>query len=387
VTKEKLVEFAERLSQIAASGGGPKALAAHLAAAIGSNVLLEDLRWHRLAAAGTGDTPASARATVEGGGPGRSIQVVAGGAHVGWLSVFGNGAPPSETDDTLLDVELLMRLTGAAIGIELMRLPDTARGRRADFWERLIGRTHHDSNAARDDAVASGLVLAAAYLTVALEREAGDESERSEDPGELRAIAAEAFRSGDADLGFLERGATLLIFVPAAREVDASNARTAAGLLPKATAKRTTPLRLTGGVGTVETPLALHQSVDAALGALAIGRRVFGAGRVASYDDLGAYPLLYEGADVRHLQAFARRVLTPLRAYDEKHQTELERTLRLFFEVGQNVKTAAAKLNVHRHTVVYRLRQIGEICACTLESSHDQLTLRLAVAIDALHSS
>jgi purine catabolism regulator len=75
-----------------------------------------------------------------------------------------------------------------------------------------------------------------------------------------------------------------------------------------------------------------------------------------------------------------------LRAYDEKHQTELERTLRLYFATGQNVKTAAADLNVHRHTVFYRLRQIAEISGRSLESAHDQLTLRLAIAIDALHT-
>ena len=111
-----------------------------------------------------------------------------------------------------------------------------------------------------------------------------------------------------------------------------------------------------------------------------------GAGRVAAYEDLGAYPLLYSGAGLDALRAFSQRVLAPLRAYDEKHQTELERTLALYFEVGQNVKTAAAQLHVHRHTVFYRLRQIGEICSCSLESSGDQLTLRLAIAIHALHA-
>jgi purine catabolism regulator len=386
VTGEQIVEFAERLAQIAASGAGPSALAAHLARATGSGVLLEDAQWRRIATAGSGDMPASARATVDSG-PGRSIRVVADGAHVGWLSVFGNGLPPQARDDATHDVDLLMRLAGAAIGIELARQPDTARGRRAAFWERLVGRTHHDSNTARDDAATSGIVLAPAYLAIALERDAGDEIDRTEDLAELRTVAADAFRASDADLGLLERGATLLVFVPAAREVDASNTRTAAALLPKTVAKRQAGLRLAGGVGTVEMPLALHRSVEAAQAALAIGRRVFGAGRIASYEDLGAYPILYEGADVRRLQTFARRVLSPLRAYDEEHQTELERTLRLFFEVGQNVKTAAAQLNVHRHTVFYRLRQIGDICGCTLESPHDQLTLRLAVAIDALHSS
>jgi PucR family transcriptional regulator, purine catabolism regulatory protein len=146
-------------------------------------------------------------------------------------------------------------------------------------------------------------------------------------------------------------------------------------------------VRISGGVGTVEALLALSRSADAAKAALAIGRRVHGSGRVASYDELGAYPLLYEGADVQRLRGFASEALTPLRRYDDKHQKELERTLKIYFKLGQNVKTAAAALNVHRHTVFYRLRQIAEICARSLESPHDQLTLRLAVAIDELHDS
>ena len=50
------------------------------------------------------------------------------------------------------------------------------------------------------------------------------------------------------------------------------------------------------------------------------------------------------------------------------------------------MKTTASVLNVHRHTVFYRLRQISEISGRSLESAHDQLTLRLAIAIDALHN-
>jgi PucR family transcriptional regulator, purine catabolism regulatory protein len=96
--------------------------------------------------------------------------------------------------------------------------------------------------------------------------------------------------------------------------------------------------------------------------------------------------LIYAGASVEELLTLARNVLAPLRTYDEKHQTELERTLALYFTTGQNVKTTASELNVHRHTVFYRLRQINEITERSLESAHDQLTLRLAIAIDALHN-
>ena len=371
---ERIVEFAERLAELAAAGGGADAIVALLAETSGAGVLLEDPQWRRLAGAGEA-LPASARAAVENGETQRALRVVAGETHVGWLSVHSNGTAVQR--DVSGNV-LLARLAAAAIAAELARRPD-ARNLRPAFWERLLDRAHPDADAVRDDAAARGIALAPAYLAIALECEGG--AGRSE----LRAAVANVFR-GEAEAAMVERAATLFVFVPAAREVDASNARTAAALLPKTVAKRHRDLHFGGGVGTVEAPPALHRSAEAARTALAIGRRIFGSGHVASYDALGAYPLLYEGADVRRLQNFARSVLAPLREYDDRHQTELERTLRLFFETGQNVKTAAARLNVHRHTVFYRLRQIGEICACALESPHDQLTLRLAVAIDALHS-
>ena len=133
--------------------------------------------------------------------------------------------------------------------------------------------------------------------------------------------------------------------------------------------------------------LHVARSVDEAREATTIARRMFGGGKVMPYEDLGIYPLRNRGGAQREeWKAFAEHVLEPLRAYDEKHQTELVRTLRLFFDVGQNIKVAAAQLNVHRHTVFYRLRQIGEIGRLDLDSPHDQLTLRAAIAIDALGS-
>ncbi len=372
MTPQALVEFTEALARIAASGGGPKALTAHLARTVGGGALLEDAHWRHLAAAGAGPIPASARATVESGAPGHAARVIAGANHVGWLSVFGA--------ESGTDAALLLRLTAAAVGVEFARDAASQRGRKEDFWDALLSEAFHDSAAAREDAAAHGIAPAASYVAIALESEPAA-------AGELRAIVTDCFRSADGELGLAQRGVALLVFVPASRAVDASNAKTAASLLPKTIARQNPSVRISGGVGTVEPLLSLPHSAAAAQAALAIGRRVFGAGHVASYDELGAYPLIYEGAGVERLRAFATEALAPLRRYDEKHQTELERTLKLYFRLGQNVKTAASALNVHRHTVFYRLRQIGEITARSLESPHDQLTLRLAVAIDELHNS
>ena len=386
MTPDEIVVFAEGLARVAAGGGGAKALAAHLASATGLGVLVEDEQWHPVAAAGRETVPASARSITEGGGahvngrPGYTWPILAGERRVGWLSVFSPAGA-----DAFDERSHALRLTAASIAVELARDPNRKSDRRQAFWERLAAGDHHDAAAARDDAAARGIVAAAAYVAIVLEAE-NDDPDAPATLADLRAAAAGAFRSGNADTGYIERGNAVIVFAAAPREYDASNVRTAATLLPKAVAKSHPGTRLSGGVGTAEPVANVAASLERAYAALAIGRRIFGAGRVAAYEDLGAYPLLYSGAGLDALRAFSQRVLAPLRAYDEKHQTELERTLALYFEVGQNVKTAAAQLHVHRHTVFYRLRQIGEICSCSLESSGDQLTLRLAIAIHALHA-
>ncbi|MFY9719874.1 MAG: helix-turn-helix domain-containing protein [Candidatus Cybelea sp.] len=375
---EEIVDFVEALARITASGGGPKALAAHLARTAGGGVLLEDAQWRHLAAAGSQRIPPSARSVVESGAPGKVLRVTSGDTHLGWLSLFGTNSAP--------DAEVMLRLTGAAIGVELVRDAFGSRVKKSTFWNALLSESLSDLASAREEAATHGIALAQQYCVVVLEAEAAAATPDALVATELRALAADVFAAGEAELGFFREDHSLFVFVPAARAVDANNAKTAAALLPRTAARRKSQLRITGGVGTVEPLASLYRSGATARAALTIGRRLFGPGHVASYEELGAYSLLYEGADVARLRAFAAEVLAPLRAYDEKHQTELERTLKLYFGVGQNVKTASESLNVHRHTVFYRLRQIAEITSRSLENPHDQLTLRMAMAIDDLHA-
>jgi DNA-binding PucR family transcriptional regulator len=377
MTPDQLVEFAEGLSRVAASGGGPTAMAAHLADVTGAGVLIEDAEWRHIATAGSATLPASARGL--NGGRVCTVPIAAGAGQLGFLSLWA--AKPEDAGA----LAMIARLAASSLAVELARDAGGIRGRRRAFWERLIGRGYHDSGSAREDALARGITLAPSYVCVALEsedvlRQAQDETVSAE----LRSCAAEVFHvDGDA---ILDRGTALVVFVPATREVDAENARTAATLLPKALAKRPSALRVSGGIAPVTPVFDLHQAVERAEATLAIARRLYGGGKIAGYNELGAYGLLYSGASVDELRAFSREALFALRAYDEKHQTELERTLRFYFDSGENVKTTAAGLNVHRHTVFYRLRQIAEISGRALESPHDQLTLRLAIAIDALYT-
>jgi purine catabolism regulator len=376
VKAEEVVEFAEALARITASGGGAKALAAHLAQVTHGGVLLEDAKWRHIASAGDKALPPSAKSVVESSAPGKAQRVTSGDAHVAWLSLFGNNSG--------VEADLLLRLTAAAIGAELAR-DGQPRAKRGSFWSVLLFEGFSDVSAAREEAAAHGIALAPQYCVVALEAETVGESTPAAAALELRALAGDVFRSGDAELGFCEREQSLFVCVPASRAVDASNAKTAALLLPRTAARKKTALRVSGGVGTIETLASVARSAATAQAAANIARRLFGAGHVAAYDELGAYALLYEGAGLERMREFASGVLAPLRAYDEKHQTELERTLKLYFTAGQNIKSASEQLNVHRHTIFYRLRQIAEITSRSLESPHDQLAFRMAVAIDELH--
>ncbi|MEA2718749.1 MAG: hypothetical protein QOJ39_613 [Candidatus Eremiobacteraeota bacterium] len=392
---ETLLAYAEALARVAASGGGAQALAAHLAAAIDAAVLVEDAQWRHVAVAGTGERaiPPSVRdllpkdadgdepvpLTAPADSHARAYPVRAGEARLGWLSVFPNGARIPEERAGLI------RLTAAQVAVELSRDAGGGRGRRRGFWDRLLARAYEDPLEAKEDAQARGIALAPGYVAVAVEGDGLDETVATQRNAEIRRVCLDTLGTRTGDVVVVERGGGFFFLVPAPLEVDAANARTAATLIPRGVQRAGLDVKIVGGVGRHAEMLHVAQSVDEAREAMIIARRMFGGGRVMPYDGLGVYPLLHRtGATREDWRAFATRVLDPLRAYDEKHQTELVRTLQLFFDVGQNIKEAAALLNVHRHTVFYRLRQIGEIGRLDLDSPHDQLTVRAALAVDAL---
>ncbi len=130
----------------------------------------------------------------------------------GWLSLFGTNSKP--------DAELMLRLTAAAIGVELARDAVGSRAKKGTLWSALLSESFSDIAAAREEAAAHGIALAQQYCIVVLECDATG----APPPvmTELRALAADVFHPVDAELGFLEREQSLFVFVPAARAVDAS---------------------------------------------------------------------------------------------------------------------------------------------------------------------
>jgi purine catabolism regulator len=61
------------------------------------------------------------------------------------------------------------------------------------------------------------------------------------------------------------------------------------------------------------------------------------------------------------LEQLRARTIAPLASYDARHDTELVATLREFLARHGSTTDAAEALNLHRHTVGYRLARIHEV--------------------------
>lgn len=66
-----------------------------------------------------------------------------------------------------------------------------------------------------------------------------------------------------------------------------------------------------------------------------------------------------------------------LRAYDEAHATTYTRTLAAYLAAHGNVSRAAAELGLHRTTLRYRLRRVGELAGIDLDDPDERLLCAL----------
>ena len=388
---DDLAALAERAARVITGGGGLKALAQLLADAAEGAVLIEDDQWRHLAAAvcrgGLGPLPPSF-APHFADSPGRdglvrarisdSISAICaampGGAadgNAGHVTLFLNGKAPGHAAAAL-------RVVAGAAGVECVRRGSGRAQARRAFWERYLGGGFVDQHALRDEAAEAGVVLPPSLIAAVFDVEGAS-------PQTARDALAQALASADAVLAPIPSSAPLALF-PVKNQADVARARQAAAHAVRVLVQAGTARSVACGVGGHQPDLMeLPASVEQARQALTLGCRLFGRNSVTTYADLGLYALLHAGAGREAFASFADAVLEPLIAYDRRHRTDLMHTLRLYIEAGENVKEAAEKLSVHRHTIFYRLNQISQILKVDLKSPKDQLSVRAALAIRQMH--
>lgn len=107
---------------------------------------------------------------------------------------------------------------------------------------------------------------------------------------------------------------------------------------------------------------------------------------IIRYPDLGFYQLLFEIRNPEIPKGFAARLLGPLLANDAQTHTGLYETLDTFLACRCNKVQAAAKLFLHRNTLLARLDKIEALTGLSLESAEDLFLLQAAIHIQRYFS-
>jgi DNA-binding PucR family transcriptional regulator len=398
MTADELASLSEKAARLIASGSGLRALAQMLAEELHGAVLIEDDQWRHLALAeGKGDLgplPPSfapfyrnARAHKPNGAVVRVS--ISDSLHAVCVQMPGSGdgefGPGYVTffarQKQRADATPALRILASAAAVEYARRASGRGGGRLAFWEQFLGGGFSDVAELRAQAHALGIALAPAYVVGVFELE-GASSQTCRD------LVAQALAPAEAACPVPSAGTAVIALFPIRHQVDVARARQAAANAVRDLTGQGAAEAVNAGLGAHHSELlGLSASLREARQALALGRRLFGRGHLAVYQDLGIYALLHAGANRAQFQAFAEAQLEPLLSYDRKHKTDLLATLQLYFNVGENVKEAAERLSVHRHTIFYRLNQIAQILRTDLRTPKGQLALRAALAIRQMNAA
>ena len=94
------------------------------------------------------------------------------------------------------------------------------------------------------------------------------------------------------------------------------------------------------------------------------------------YLDLGQ---MFEGlACSAELRPF-RELIGRVEAYDREHNSDLIRTLRVYFAANANVSEAADRLYLHRNSLPYRLARVQDLTGLDLKDHRARLALQLGL--------
>ena len=96
---------------------------------------------------------------------------------------------------------------------------------------------------------------------------------------------------------------------------------------------------------------------------------------------MGVYQLLYSVSDKKLLENFSTSRLLPLITYDEEHHSNYTEMLEIYLQCGGSLQAMAAKMYVHRNTILYRMNNIKQLLGCGLETTEEKLPYLLACLI------
>ena len=115
--------------------------------------------------------------------------------------------------------------------------------------------------------------------------------------------------------------------------------------------------------------------------ALDMGRKQRGVGKRTHFDDTRINRLLLNLAMVDEVQDVAMTTVYPLVEYDIKREMNLIKTFTVYTKNKGNVSQTARELNLHRQSLLYRLRKIESLTELSLVDPDDLFLLDFSIKI------
>jgi len=142
------------------------------------------------------------------------------------------------------------------------------------------------------------------------------------------------------------------------------------------------PARVSVGLGRpVDAIRLLPRSLSEAETALQIGQVVRRSWAVYPFESLGAYAVMHNLKGNSFSRDFVRSNLEGVMQYDTARGELLLETLELYFSNDCNYEKTAAALDVHRNTVVYRIKKIEELTGQRLANRTQSFHLQLSLVL------
>ncbi|WP_069364944.1 PucR family transcriptional regulator [Salisediminibacterium beveridgei] len=124
-----------------------------------------------------------------------------------------------------------------------------------------------------------------------------------------------------------------------------------------------------------------HNSYKEAKIALEIGKQNVGSGDRTFFKDTRINRLLMTISTDDDIMQIVKDTIEPLIHYDEKRQTDLVHTFMTYNNYKANVSQTARALNLHRQSLMYRLRNIESLTQLSLVNSDDVFLLELSIRL------
>ncbi|MFQ5575577.1 MAG: PucR family transcriptional regulator, partial [Anaerolineae bacterium] len=387
----------QTLAQIVLEGGGVQELAGALAQLVNRAVTIEDPELNLLAYAGHGEVDPARQASIEEGGTPEIIRrfvkeqgildrlnhslspvivpafpehgmtkerivapIVVERRVYGYLWLIAGDEPLNELDT--------MTIERAAIVAALIMLKDTAVRQtearlQADVIAQLLSE-HPYSPALEDKANRLGLDLNQAQRVLLIRPPGG--ALPSLKLVDRLAPAVQQFTSHSI---LQPLGQNLVLILP-----EGVNARRLSQTLIDAL-----PDLKIGLGSTAPSPVNLAQSYQQAEEALQVGLALIDHADIFSFEELGFLHWLYHlPPQAKAGNRYAEWIET-LATEERAARAQLLRTLEVFLDRGGNAAETARVLNIHRNTLVYRLKQIETYCRISLADPDTRLNLQIAV--------